>query len=233
MMSSDVSPLTLDAWLLALVQVEPQLDLALHRTVQQTAQQLATQPATATAQIHQLATSQGTLHHHWQQAHMALQEHYRQLGTPPTPTPPDLVATVLGANDFRAAAQRLLKPGTTSALSVPLRQALQRAMATLDSVSLRIMAELETTPATAEILAFRLDLGLDQVQRHLHHLQHWGYVSPLDGSFWHLILPLVGIYPQRSQPCHGQTYLSLTAKGYFRLQPVVRRRRLPWGGLGW
>lgn len=223
---SDFPLLTLDACVLVLVQLEPQLAPALHRTVQQTAQQLTTQPAPATTHIHQIVVNQRTLYPHWQQAHMALQEHHRQIGDIPTAAPPALVATILGASDFRAAAQRLLKRGVAPAsdLSVPLRQALRRALATLDEVSLQVMTELEPSPATAETLAFRLDLGLEQVRRHVQHLQRWGYVSPLDGSFLHLMLPLVGIYPQRSQPCHGQTYLSLTAKGYFRLRPVVQRR---------
>ncbi|MGF1521636.1 MAG: hypothetical protein ACFBSF_04870 [Leptolyngbyaceae cyanobacterium] len=139
---------------------------------------------------------------------------------------------ILTADDFREAAQRSFQQDRVrmacQQASTDLRaflQTLKHTVTALDSVSIELMKELERQPATVENLAYGLDLSLSQVKGLAQRLQRNGYIGPLNGNFLNMILPLLGIYPQKSQMLDAQTYLSLTAKGYFRLNPVIELNR--------
>lgn len=235
--------LTLEACLIALAKLETELPTELHHQVQALGQALETKDPQAIDRLRDLVTSHADLHQHYDVARLTLQEQYRcqerAKGWQPslngvngtaTLTLEQLAVPILRADDFRSAAQRLLK-GSGRANSQahgelqPFLQTLQRTVATLDAASVRLMKELERKPATLENLSYGLNMGLDQVRGMANRLRSNGYVSPLTSGFLTMVLPLIGVYPHKSAQLDDQTFLTLTAKGYFKLKPVIEFHR--------
>lgn len=236
--------LTLEACLLALAQLETELPIALHQQVQDLGQALEAQDPQAVNQLRQVVMEHDDLRRHYDVARMTLQEQYRSQerakgwqpglnGASGTATLAleQLAVPILRADDFRSAAQRLLKGNGAGRRSAPqaelqpFLQTLQRTVATLDPLSVRLMKELERKPATLESLSYGLNLGLDQVRGIAHRLRNHGYVSPLTSGFLNMVLPLIGVYPHKSAQLDDHTVLTLTAKGYFKLNPVIEFHR--------
>jgi hypothetical protein len=239
--------LTLEACLIALAKLETELPPELHQAVQQTGQTLKVNDSQAVAQLRDLVMQHEGLRQHYEMARMALQEQYRvqeraKSGRPGANgsagtaalTLQDFASPILSSEDFRSATQRLFKREdvrhachqANSDMQSFLR-ILKRTVAHLDPVSIKLMKELERKPATVENLSYGLNLGVHQVRHLAQRLQSSGYISPLSGNFFHMVLPLVGIYPQKSHQLDEQTYLSLTAKGYFQLNPVIEFPKEP------
>ncbi|MGF1567590.1 MAG: hypothetical protein ACFCVD_05910 [Nodosilinea sp.] len=239
--------LTLEACLIALAKLETELPPELHQTVQGLGHRLKEHDPQAIAQLREVVSSHDDLRQHYEIARLSLQEQYQSqerakgglalgrglasadsvaLADPATLT--DLAWPILTADDFRTAAQRLLqrndlrsaRPIANRAMQ-PFLTTLERTVSTLDLASVRLMKELERKPATLEDLSFWLAMGLEQIRPMANRLCNSGYISPLGGNFLHMLLPLVGVYPQKSSPVNDQTPLTLTAKGYFKLNPVI------------
>lgn len=232
--------LTLEACLIALAKLETELPVELHQQVQDLGQALEANDPQAVDRLRELVTHHADLNQHYDVARLTLQEQYRSQerakGWRPdlngvngnaTLTLEQLAVPILRADDFRSAAQRLLKGNggrTKSAAQTelqPFLQALQRTVATLDAASVRLMKELERKPATLENLSYGLNMGLDQVRGLCSRLRTNGYISPLTSGFLTMVLPLIGVYPHKSVQLDDQTFLTLTAKGYFKLNPVI------------
>jgi len=237
--------LTLEACLIALAKLETELPTELHHQVQDLGQALETQDPQAIDRLRDLVTGHADLHQHYDVARLTLQEQYRSQerakGWQPgfngangtaTLALEQLAVPILRADDFRGAAQRLLKgnrAGRSHAQAQselqPFLKTLQRTVATLDAASVRLMKELERKPATLENLSYGLNLGLGQVRGMTNRLRNNGYVSPLTSGFLTMVLPLIGVYPHKSAQLDDQTFLTLTAKGYFKLNPVIEFHR--------
>ncbi|WP_035994656.1 hypothetical protein [Leptolyngbya sp. KIOST-1] len=231
--------LTLEACLIALAKLETELPIELHQQVQALGQALEAHDPNAVSQLRELVTQHPDLHQHYDMARLTLQEQYRSQerakGWQPGPHGASSTAAlaleqvavpILSADDFRSAAQRVLRgQGGHQPELQPFLRSLQRTVATLDPLSVLLMKELERRPATLENLSYGLNLGLDQVRKLCNRLRTSGYVSPLTSGFLTMVLPLVGIYPHKSAPLDDQTFLTLTAKGYFKLNPVIEFHR--------
>jgi len=199
--------------------------------VQQAGHALQGNDSQAVTQLRDLVMQHEGLRQHYEMARMALQEQYRtqeraKSGRPDangsagtaTLTLQDFASPILSYEDFRSATQRLFKREdvrhachqANSEMQFFLR-ILKHTVAHLDPVSIKLMKELERKPATVENLAYGLNLGIHQVRLLAQRLQSRGYISPLSGNFFHMVLPLVGIYPQKSHQLDEQTFLSLTA----------------------
>ena len=234
--------LTLEACLIALAKLETELPIELHQQVQDLGQALETKDPQAIDRLRDLVTGHADLHQHYDVARLTLQEQYRSqerakgwqplTNSTATLALEQLAVPILRADDFRSAAQRLLKSNgagraNASAQSElqPFLKALQHTVATIDPLSVRLMKELERKPTTLESLSHGLNLGLDQVRNVAYRLRNNGYVSPLTSGFLIMVLPLIGVYPHKSAQFDDQTFLTLTAKGYFKLNPVIEFHR--------
>jgi hypothetical protein len=244
--------LTLEACLIALAKLETELSPALHQTVQGLGHRLKEQDPQAIAQLREVVTSHEDLRQHYEIARLSLQEQYqsqeRAKGGPvlgrglasadtvalaDTATLMDLAWPILTADDFRSAAQRLLERDDLRSNRRPVNNpkmqpfltTLERTVSTLDLASVRLMKELERKPASLEDLSFWLGMDMGQVRPLANRLRNNGYISPLSGNLLHMMLPLVGVYPQKSGPVDDHTLLTLTAKGHFKLNPVVEFNR--------
>jgi hypothetical protein len=166
--------LTLEACLIALARVETELPPELHQAVQQTGQALQNNDTQAIAQLRDLVISHDGLRQHYDMARMALQGQYHtqeraksawltsnSSATAATLTLQDFAIPILSANDFRSATQRLFKRKDVrhacQQADADVRsflQVLKRTVAHLDTVSIRLMKELERKPATVENLSY-------------------------------------------------------------------------------
>jgi hypothetical protein len=233
--------LTLEACLIALAKLETELPIELHQQVQDLGRALEANDPEAVDRLRELVIHHADLHQHYDVARLTLQEQYRSQERAKGHWPgsnrangtctlalEQLAVSILRADDFRSAAQGLLKGNGASSTKAaaqtelqPFLQALHRTVATLDAASVRLMKELERKPATLENLSYGLNMGLDQVRGLCNRLRTNGYISPLTSGFWTMVLPLFGVYPHKSAQIHEQTFLTLTAKGYFKLNPVI------------
>lgn len=237
--------LTLEACLIAIAKLETELPPDLHQSMQAIGQALQASDPTAVSQLRDLVTHHADLQKHYDIARELLQEQYhtqeRAKAWNPQHNGNSGTATLrleafaipmLTADDFRTTAQRLFqRDDVRRAYQHPqsdLRaflHTLKQTVTTLDPVALELMRELERKPATVENLSYGLNLALSQAQGLAQRLQKDGYIGPLNGNFLHMMLPLIGVYPQKTHPLRADTYLSLTAKGYFQLNPVIEFHR--------
>ncbi|MFH7242642.1 MAG: hypothetical protein ACHWZW_07305 [Spirulina sp.] len=230
--------LTLEACLIALAKLETALPADLHHQVQDLGAALEAKDPEAVDRLRQVVTRHEDLNQHYEVARLALEDQYhhqRQAKTWPPEDPNHAAAAtraleamavpILQSDDFRETAHHLLKEQgmhkPAQAELWPFMRTLKRTVTSLDWPSVRMMKELERQPATPEHLSHSLRLGLDQVQRMALRLRNNGYISPLTTGFFDMVLPLFGVYPHKAARLDDQTFLTLTAKGYFKLNPVI------------
>lgn len=232
--------LTLEACLIALAKLEAALPADLHSQVQALGAALQAQEPDAVERLRQVVTCHEDLNQHYEVARLALEDqyhHHRQAKTwPPeghaeaaTRALESMAVPILQSDDFRETAHHLLKEQglhkPAQAELWPFMRTLRRTVTSLDWASVRMMKALERQPATPEHLAHSLSLGRDQVRRMALRLRNNGYISPLTTGFFDMVLPLFGVYPHKAARLDDQTFLTLTAKGYFTLNPVIAFHR--------
>lgn len=236
--------LTLEACLLALVNAEVELPPDRQAAVQSLGTTLPAQDSETIAQLRELIIGHPDLKPQYDRARRTLQAQYQTqertksaLGVAALNLGDlngsggdlfNLAATLLTAEDIRAATRRLFQGKDTRRIYQqtapelrPFLQTLAAAVTRLDPTAVALMRELDRNPTTWESLGFHLHLSPYRTQTLVRRLQREGYICPLNGNLFNFVLPLFGVYPQRSQSFDENTAFCLTAKGYFHLNPVI------------
>lgn len=99
----------------------------------------------------------------------------------------------------------------------------RRETQTLTQATQQVLRTLEKSHLTTQDLTYSLNRTQEQTQAILQVLWQKGYIDRLTASLPHILFP--GLRPNlyRTQLPSPDTLLTLTAKGYFHLYPLVKR----------
>lgn len=233
--------LSLQAFLVALAQLDTALPPALQGAIRELGDRIPTDPIGAIAQIPGIVSQHPRLQELYDQTHADLRRRLvtqeRSLvnalstGAPPSgATWSGAVASTLTAGNPVTAARSMVKRFVAEraparreddlrALLLPLYRTAHR----IDAQERTILATLEYHPSTILDLSFAVGMSVEQVQGIVAALWEGGYVDVTPGQLWHRVFPFL----KRSRPNVArvdlETYFSLTMRGHFRLHPLIQR----------
>ena len=230
---------TLQAFLIALAQLETPLAEELQQDIQEIAANLETQPDEALAKIPSVVAKDSQLSHHYQTARLNLTRQYQAqerdkfavysfantstLSLENNASLADIAIEMLSSHNFQATAKQIveqLKAREDSFIKA-LKMALTVADAKADIKALSVLQALEYRPLTVETLAYALEMNQEEVYQIVQNLWQERKIDTTRSSTLHKILPFLR---SKKQPCidNTSTYLSLTSLGYFYLHPVIQ-----------
>jgi hypothetical protein len=230
--------LTLQAFSLALLQLEEPPVGALRETVQQISDTIADQDMeTAGAKIRSL-DRQSRLYHLYDQEYKILSRQYNTQektkslldingATSASLSWDKIVPRLIMAEDIKASAKDLLKriqprQQQASAETQAYVRSLQRAVEIADQPAISILKAIENRPLTLNDLPYFLNLSLEQAQATVQELWQKGYIDRTTSNLLHNTFPALGRKRRQQEQIHpSQTYLTLTSKGHFFLHPFI------------
>lgn len=228
--------ITIQAFLLAIPQIDTAVSPNLHQAIRQVGAALAQRRPEVLPEIHRLVNQYPCIQAHYVQAYDYLSQQY-QAGHQPqsvdaiadAASPPfiweELAANILTADDFKAAAREALKqwqpahkaPDSARVFLISLQQA----VAEIDAHAIAVLQTLEKRPLTVKGLTYVMGLALAQALEIVQWLWHAGYIDRTTSNVLYKIFPALRDR-DRSRPIDpDDTYFTLTAKGHFLLHPVV------------
>lgn len=228
--------LTLQAFLLALAQIDGTLPTNLHQQIHAIGNAIANDELDVADRIWQLVRQHDRLHQLYQDAYDRLERQYSNqeraqalFTTSRTPllTWKEIAVPVLTADDFRSAARHLLKRMSRQRSSASGSErvflvSLQQAVSELDAHSIAVLQALEKRPLTVKGLSYVTGHSQQQAQQLMQELCQAGYIDRTTSNILHKVFPALGKNLQ--QTCENfdlNTYFTLTAKGHFLLHPVL------------
>jgi hypothetical protein len=232
-----VDNLRLQAFLLALAQLDVTLPKDLHQQVQIIGLELANHPADLNeadlvAKINTVLEQHSGLRQLYDQSYQQLIQHYsaQQSWTGSASSSVQLLiqnmaVPILTAEDFPAAARQVLKqakpltelPTSERVFSLSL----QLAVETGEAKELAVLKALEKRPLTVKGLVHMVGLSLDQSWTIVQTLWQKGYIDRATNSIIHKVFPMLQNRQRTCRTIDTDTYLTLTATGYFHLHPVI------------
>jgi hypothetical protein len=233
-MNSDDTAIILQAFSLALSNLDVELPAPMRREIQQVgnAVERRNTEAAAEAVLH-LVKQSDRLHHRYQSEydHLNQQDSQRSKfltqngnGTAALSWR-DPVAEILSADDFHAAAKQFLRRQHRQKSQNPeisaFAIALQKNIQTTEAHRLDLLQTLDQQILTVEDLAFAIDLPLEQALTLVQNLWQEGYIYPSQNSILNMFFPTPRKTKLEVSP--GDCF-SLTAKGYFHLHPFITTR---------
>jgi|GEM_PF-1275166 len=241
--------IVLEAVLLALPQVSDDLagQTELAQQIRQIGAQLPQDPSAAIGQLQAVLETQPELQAAYQASRMQLRQQYpareretkywfdgvANAGAANLDLSLEAVAVLLLTTaDFRQGALALVKQLRSrrqfAAAPEDLKgflDLLERAAHPVDAQTLEILQALERQPLTVEGLAYGLDLSVERVRSRLRSLWQARYIDPVAGSIWRRILPFFKPSSADQAIDDTTTYFTLTARGHFRLHPLLGIRQ--------
>lgn len=232
-----VDHLRLQAFLLALAQLDVTLPKDLHQQVQMIGMALANQPtglneANLVAQIDAVLEQHSGLRQLYDQSYQQLIQHYRAqqswTGSGSNSVEPliqEMAVPILIADDFPKAVRQVLKQ-TKPLTDIPhggrvFPLSLQQAVETGAAKEIVVLKALEKRPLTVKGLVHVAGLSLDQSWTIVRALWQKGYIDRVTNSIIHKIFPMLQDRERTCRSIDAETYLTLTARGYFHLHPVI------------
>jgi hypothetical protein len=230
--ASDV--ITLQAFLLALPQLDVDLPGDLHQAIQDTGRVLANHQPGVANEIRSLVKRHARLDELYEESYRYLLEQYQaqdrvkrlNLVEEKAAAWEEIAASILTAEDFTEAARNVLKrmkqqihnaPGNTQIFLLSLH----RAVEVTDARSIAVLKALEKRPLTVKGLVYVVGLSLDQAWVIVRLLWKEGYIDRVTSNIFYKIFPMLKNRQRTCQTIRPDTYLTLTAKGHFFLHPVV------------
>jgi hypothetical protein len=237
--------LTLQAFSLAVLQLDASLQIALQPQVREIRQLLRQNPKAASDQIRQFVKQHDTFNRLYESAYQSLDQGDRQerakgiFGTnglglngsglngtgTATLTWEEIAFPLLDTDRPRLAAKKLLKQLKSrkfqaSSTTHTFVRSLENAIAAVDQQAIDILKAIERRPVTLEDLVYVVGIPFEQAHSLVQDLWKEEYISRLQGNAFLIFFPFFD--PQRQQkPIDAKSYLSLTSKGYFLLHPIL------------
>ena len=227
---------TLQAFLIALAQLETPLSEELKPEIQRIADDLERNGSAAIAKVDSLVKQDSQLSEFYQKARLNLQRQYQAkerdkfslnssvaLSLDQTSSLEDIAYKILYSNDFLATAQQIVKKFQNSQDSFikTLQMAVSVAQAKADLKTISILKALDFRPLTVETLAYRLEMDEEQTYQIVQRLWQERKIDSLHESTLRKIFPFLIPKNQFSKIDPINTYLTLTALGYFYLHPII------------
>jgi hypothetical protein len=139
----------------------------------------------------------------------------------------EMAASILTADDFSSAAQRIVTQPTwqtrvknASDDVQTFFHTLKKAVTELDSLSLKLLQILDQDIFTIDRLAYRVELPETQVKPVLEDLWRQNYIRPISSTVLGNILGPLNIFTDKQGSLDTDNhYLGLTVKGYYFLHP--------------
>ncbi len=134
-----------------------------------------------------------------------------------------IAVPILTADDFTITAKELLKKLKVGKdfIDKIFLDSLQKAVSLADIRTILVLEALEFRPLTIENLAYRLEMPIEQSRGIVQRLWNRGYIDTTTGGIFRKIFPIFRSKKQANQIVNSKVYLTLTAKGHFRLHPVI------------
>lgn len=239
------SVMTIQALVLALLQLDVQLPDDLRQAIWQLKKDLAQHSAQTTEEACDIARRHARLDELFHEEYRKLeqrsdiQERAKMLVTHGNLTNGsgaeaielswnDVVLSILSADDFRVAAEALLKrvhahKGSLHASGDVLvfLSALQRVLEVSNTRAIAVLKALEKRPLTLRNLVYVLGIPFEQLQAIVQRLWQDGYIDRFTGGALQILTSWFRSRP-RYERVDPDTHLTLTSKGHFYLHPVIR-----------
>ncbi|NJM65501.1 MAG: hypothetical protein HC851_07415 [Acaryochloris sp. RU_4_1] len=233
--------LTLQAFSLALLQLEEPPTGTLQEAVQQIRNDITHQDmGAAAARIRTLDRQyhQSRLYQLYDQEYKILSQQYNTQekaksllhmnGAATAILSLDAIAPgLIAAEDIKASAKNMLKriqpkQQQASTETQAYVRSLQRAVEIADQPAITILKAIENRPLTLKDLPYFVNLSFEQAQVTVQDLWQKGYIDRTTSNLLHNIFPTLGRQRRKKEPIDpSQTYLTLTSKGYFFLHPFI------------
>lgn len=229
-----IDALTLQALLLALLQLDEPLPQPLHQEICQTGEALQNEQRGVADQIRTLVRKHDRLNQLYQDAYDRLQkqsptqERAQSFHAAPDTLPVtwrEIAVPILTADDFRAAARELLKhtarlPKASGDIRVFL-VSLQQTVSAVDAQAIEVLRSLEKRPLTVKGLVYLMGISQTQARDLVQQLCQAGYIDRTTSSILHKVFPALRNKQRTCEEFDLETYFTLTAKGHFLLHPVL------------
>ncbi|MBD2090517.1 hypothetical protein H6F67_11700 [Microcoleus sp. FACHB-1515] len=233
--------LTLEAFLVALAQLDTSLPSDLLLGLRQVGEALAQRKAEAIDTIDTLVRRHSLLQRLYELACVTIQHYWfddlRRLAAVPGANDvlEDFAAQVLATDDPQLTAQvqieRAAQREQPANLLDRMMQLLAKVADAIDTQTTALLRALERRPLTVENLCYVLQLSADQVRALVQYLLNAGYIGSTRSSIIRkLFLPWGRLNQAATLSTQQVTYdtpdyLTLTAKGHFHLHPFVTAER--------
>lgn len=231
----------LEAYVLAIARNGKQLSPALHSKIQAAGYQLA-QDESAIDKLLDLIEKDSNFSRSYEQAREELQAKYeddRERSKSGASAIPNghglngngsfvrsLAIPILTADNFTSVAQRLV---TQPDWQTQVKQAsedvqtffrtLKDAVTSLDPLSIQLLKILDKDIFAIDSLAYRVYLTEEAIKPALEELWRRSYIYPVSNTVTGNIWRSLNIFTRNDRPLNTDSYLSLTAKGYYHLHP--------------
>lgn len=226
-----VDPVRLQAFLLALSQLDVALSQELHQAIQRIGVALASDQTNVDPQIEAVLQQHYRLRELYEEAYEKLRQQppeQQQATLGPDYLPlltHEMAVPILVAEDFPDAAREVVKQAQ-QAPNLPYAArwfslSLQGAVETGEAKTLAVLKALEKRPLPVKGLVYVVGLTMDQVWLIVQSLWQKGYIDRVTANIIYKIFPMLKDRQTSSQSIDDDTYLTLTAKGHFYLHPVV------------
>ena len=222
--------ITLQAFLIALSQLDTALPGDLQQKIQQIGRALANHQTSAIAEIQDLVKKHAQLNRLYEAARITLQKQYQtqerdkwMMSESGSLALENIAVPILIADDFTIAAKELLKKlkAGKDFIDKIFLDSLQKAVSLADIRTISVLEALEFRPLTIENIAYRLEMPIEQSRGIVQRLWNRGYIDITTRGILRKIFPIFKSKKQAKQIADSKAYLTLTAKGHFRLHPVI------------
>jgi hypothetical protein len=226
---------TIQAFTLALPQLNGEVSPELHQQIQKIGQDLSQgQPGVAAA-IDALIQNNPVLKQPFEQAYDQLAQKYRSqertkglTNSSPTAaalTWEDVAVPVLLAGDFRTAAEQALQRMNGQlrkmpAEAQPFLSSLQTRLRSLEVQERDVLSLLYQQPLTLIDLVHRLRISREQAEQIVKSLWQKGFIDWAESGVWSKLFPDVQSRQSQTLNINPDASLTLTVKGHFYLHPV-------------
>jgi ribosomal protein S25 len=146
----------------------------------------------------------------------------------------DLVTDILSSPDanYRANAQQVLNQPSLrkwleqapEELKISAKE-FSQAVNILHPTKVAVMKKLDKRILTLDDIAYSVGISIESARLYVKSLWNEGYVRPIDGNFLKQIWLSFKGAPRLDHPPADDTYLKLTARGYFYLHPGTLAKR--------
>jgi hypothetical protein len=231
--------ITIQAFLLAIPQIDTVVSPDLHQAIRRIGEALAQGQPGVIDEIHRLVEQYPCIQGRYTKEFDYLSQQYQSgqrattaalAATAETAKAPfrweELAANILTADDFKTAARAALKQWQPNR-KVPdsakvLLTSLQQTVAEIDAHAIAVLQTLEKRPLTAKGLTYVMGLDIDQAVEIVQWLWHEGYIDRTTSTVWHKVFPGLRDRTRARVIDPDDMYFTLTAKGHFLLHPVVK-----------
>ena len=236
---------TLQAFLIALAQLETPLSEDVTQDVHEIADDLETNktnPSATLAKLPSVVNQDSHLNQLSQTARLNLKSQYQAqerdkfavanfgnnststLSLDNTSSIENIALEILRSNNFQAKAQQIVDKlqDSQDAFIKTLQMALSVTKTKADIKALNVLEALEFRPLTVENLAYSLEINQEQVYRIVQRLWQERKIDTTRGNTLYKILPFLRSPKQSCKIDPANTYLTLTSLGYFHLHPIIQ-----------